>query len=683
MGRLVGVLALLGLFACGDDDGMTEVDASMPIDAEPDAPEVDAFVPPPDPLPVDPSFEEDYVGEAASIVTTLRETYAPRYGWLRYVERNMPLVPLAEFGALHPQPGEPHQLRDQLAIDAVEWTAGELPEGARSVHFSFVVGDPQLVDQDSPALQPKNNSGGLPAFRPWGEMVPHLGDALLRSASAFHEQRPLDYVFVVGDVIENAQENELEWALALLEGGTISTDSGDRDDVSPGANNDAYDPFVAAGLPAGVPWINVIGNHDVLVNGNFPPGLIREVNATPAALEALTPLLSLVGLTLPGNGTDATHRGWFAPEARPIFNIEPATFELAQLPYRAQDYRALREATVPADPARDTLDICTYLERTATSPGTPSGHGISAEALANCRAIQDLDPTAPAGGWFVVDVGPALRVIALALGPVEGGAEGILARPFAGCEVAGEPCRDDPRYDQIAFLDAELARAADDGVAVLVMSHQSSGDIVVEPALASYRSFIEDDPLLLDIWNRWVPTPVDPIDAVGFRSRLAQSGVVIAHLAGHNHRHQVRAICANGEALDASAARCAAGTEGETGYWEITTTGIVDFPHQGRFLEIVHVGDGLGALYLTALDARMAPGSFTERARFVSRAFLAATTGDDGGLGDVLDRNVLLPFRIPASVEAAWSEAELDETLASETTLREPAGSAVVHPIWE
>ncbi len=692
MTRLVGawwVCALCFGFGCGDDDSGAMMDAGADAvvvdDGGADA-SVDAFVEPPDPLPQDPAFDDAYTGVGDErIVTTLSETYAPRFGWELYVERNLPRVPLEEYGVLHPQPGEPHMVRDQLALPAgvtIDWTPGALPDAARSALHTFVFGDPQIVDVDSPSLQPKNNAGGLPAYRPWGEIIPQMGDALMRAANAFHEQYALDAVIVVGDAIENAQENELDWFLTSMNGGEIQTDSGSRDDVVPGPGNDAYDPFVAAGVPDGVPWVNIAGNHDVLVNGNFPPGLITAVNDSPEAIAALSPLLRVVGLTLPNHSTGTEHRGYLVPENRAMFVVDTEAFDLSQIQYRAAEFRGIPAAEVEADPARATVDICSYVAAHRDATGLPAGHGFPDDGGA-CEARIADDPTAPAAGWFTWDVTPVLRVVALALGPVEGGAEGILARPPIGCMVGGEPCRDDPRYDQIAFLETELERAASENVGVIVMSHQSSQDIVTEPALNSYRSFIEDNELLIGIWNDWVPTPNEPMSAPAFRRLLASSGVVVAHLAGHNHRHQVRAICANGTFLDGSGdGRCAPGADDETGYWEVTTTGAVDFPHQGRFFEVVHVGGTLGAIYLTVQDMRLPADSLTRRGRFISRAYLASTRGDQGGLAEADDRNLLLPFVLNDGVAAAWTAAELRDEVASETVLAGDAGSLDVHPVF-
>lgn len=679
--RLTACLAaLLLLVACDEDP--------EPMDAGGGDAGVDAGPPPPiDELPVDPSFDESYAGDRAAVVTTLVETLAPRYGYAEYVdELSRSRVPLDEFGATHPQPGEPHLLRDQLALpsglEADGWTAGGLPPETRSVHFSFVIGDPQFVDQESPSLVAKNAGLGFPAFRPHGEFVPALADGLIRAANLFHDRYPLDMVFAVGDQLENAQRNEMDWFLTIMAGGEMTTDTGARDDVVAGPNNDAYDPFVAEGVRADIPWVAVLGNHDVLVNGNFPPGLIREANESPEALAALDMVLSVTGATLPGISTAAMHPAFYPNEERPAFTITPSTFELDLLPYRDVSLRRLRPGAIEADPERAWVDACELTEMTAAAGGLPAMHGYQADDVAQCETIRDQDPTAPAGGWFVMDLVPgALRLIALSLGPVEGGSDGILARPPTGCMAEGAPCRDNPEYDQIAFLETELARAETDEVALIVMSHQSSADIVTEPALNSFLPLLGDNQTVLEIWNRWIPAPNEPMSATEFRQLLASNGHVLAHIAGHNHRNQIRAVCADGTFFDDASPRCAAGAGGQTGYWELTTAAIVDWPHQARFMEVVHVGGRLGGIYLTSQDPRIPDGALLENGRFIARAWNVARNGNSPRGGDDVDRNVLLPFVLPETVGSAWDAATLDDELASETVLTESAGTMPSLPV--
>ena len=131
-----------------------------------------------------------------------------------------------------------------------------------------------------------------------------------RSASTFRPQEALDHagarrrrcarsnrehpqaVFVTGDIVDNAQANELDTALAVLDGGARATPTPARPATTGVQEADNPDPFYyrpdndaprhpgrarrraarrsrAAGLDA--PWYPVLGNHDVLAQGEVPP----------------------------------------------------------------------------------------------------------------------------------------------------------------------------------------------------------------------------------------------------------------------------------------------------------------------------------------------------------------------------------------------------------------------------
>ena len=629
-------LSALWLAACGSDavpathaDSAAAADAPKPdttaadaagADLAADAPaEVSPTPASPDPLAADPTFDTKYAPLADQAVTTLLEVLRPMYGYLPYLDaERRPRVPAAEFGLVRGQPGEPHQLRDQLALPAdltpTGWMAGQLPTGTRSALYGFIFTDCQMTDSESPALVAKNKVMGAPAFREHGALIPQLLDALIRTANHFAQKRPFDVVFSLGDALEDTQQNELDWWQTLVNGGTVSPDSGARDDVVPGPGNDANDPFTAQGFAKGTPWIEAIGNHDILVNGNFPAGLIADANAAPDINAALQAKISGLGLSLPGVGTASVHPAFYPPALRGEFRVRMDAFDPKQLPDMKTEVSQLQPKEIPTDPGRVALGHCGFIARNQDAAGLPAGHGFSQQNVSDCT------------GWFTYEPVPglALRIVSLDFGPVEGGSQGILTRPHVNGELDQQKAYD-PRWDQIAFLDAELAKAAQDHVALIVLSHQPSDSLVTSSLLTMFENLIEDSPVLLDLWHKWVGVPVEALDTVPFRQKLAASPNVIAHFCGHTHHNAIAAICPDGTALAADqAGRCKPGTAGETGYWEITSAAVADFPHQGRLFEAVHVAGRRAALYLTVLDARIPPGSFAELGRFISRAVLAA-----------------------------------------------------------
>ena len=183
----------------------------------------------------------------------------------------------------------------------------------------------------------------------------------MRSLNALHPQALVE----TGDLIDNAQANELQEALAVLRGGRVDPNSGApgyqgvqaasnadpyyyRPDVDPprhqGLLAEAERPFVSPGLEA--PWYPVLGNHEISVLGNLPP--------TPQTQAIATGGRKLV--TLSAQAQQLARAGLFSPAV-----VRRAL--LHGLPGRA--------VPVPADPRRRELSVGQILR---TLRGA-SGHG--------------------------------------------------------------------------------------------------------------------------------------------------------------------------------------------------------------------------------------------------------------------------------------------------------------------
>lgn len=154
----------------------------------------------------------------------------------------------------------------------------------RRIARLLVMSDLHVIDDESPERDAALDAPEDPfrsAARPQDAWTCRIANAAVRTANRMHADDPFDRVVVDGDTVDDAQANELAWALGVLKGGApIACDSGAPDDPTPGPANDPKDPFVPEGLRA--PWTWVTGNHDVLVQGTFPATPAEDVRARGA-----------------------------------------------------------------------------------------------------------------------------------------------------------------------------------------------------------------------------------------------------------------------------------------------------------------------------------------------------------------------------------------------------------------
>lgn len=440
-------------------------------------------------------------------------------------------------GVLRTGPGEP--LRDRTDLLG----SRTAPAPGRSLATVAQLTDVHVRDTASPARVPFLDRLGVPftpIFRP---QEPLTLQALAAATRTVNDLGP-DLTVVTGDLADNAQQNELDAAIATLRGGRVrpfdartlqGADNADpffyRPDVDPprepGLLADARRPFAAPGLRG--PVAVLPGNHDLLVGGEvlatdalravavgdrrlvtpdpeFARTIPRDADAAQAAVNDLLAAGRLPGTTA-AVAPDPTRRLLTGDET--VRRLAAAGLAGGG-PGGAAAGRIDRErATDPSGPDR-TAGL-----RTAT--GNPAGSALRADAIR--------------------DVGPAVRVVLLD--------EVARGGPDVGAVDAA----------QLALLDRALATAG----------------------------------------RRWVLVAFhDPLDRTpngrAIQDRLARAPRVLATIGGDTHRDRIRPV------------RTAAG-----GYWSLTTSALADWPQQGRALRVRETAGGGAVLETWKLDTAPDP----------------------------------------------------------------------------
>ena len=350
----------------------------------------------------------------------------------------------------------------------------ELKRVIRIAHMS----DTHLVDEQSPARFTEIDLVEPCAWRPHESYAAQLLDGVVRSINGIHAGgRQVDLLLHTGDACDNAQGNELQWFITVMDGGVVDPLTGPDDRpnwLRPPPSLDPHAPFVAQGVyqrgvhgqAASIPWYMVFGNHDAFAVGVLPiiDWYTRRVAPLPLADNrpgiVLPIVLDPVGSLAYGHMTPA-HPGPPWPLNRPSY-VQPN-----------------------AD--RAFFDKPTLVEAMLNSQTDPTGHGFGASAGMKT--------------WYSVSPVPGLRLIGLDTTDAVAPIPGLLYHQGAISATQGQ------------FLRNELASAARRGELVVIASHHPSG----------YLSILQGSSLT-------GPT---------LRGLLGSYPNVVLHLAGHSHSNRV------------------------------------------------------------------------------------------------------------------------------------------------
>ncbi|MBK5305202.1 MAG: TIGR03767 family metallophosphoesterase [Frankiaceae bacterium] len=303
--------------------------------------------------------------------------------------------------------GEPFRVRDELGTKA---KSGR--EARRREVLSFAqLTDIHVVDAQSPArveyLDRYNDGPGAPlifgaAYRAHEFLTTQVADSIVAAVAQVGvgpaAGRPLTFAICTGDNNDNCQGNELQWQIAVLNGTPLTPTSGDPKTFEGVAdqNADTYDehywhpdgtpvgktddnprrvfgfpvvkglldaatrPFTPQGI--GMPWYTCYGNHDGLVQGNFPQSF-QLSNAATGPLKVFT---------LPaGVSPDELQRG--DPAAGAAVAVAPAR-------------------VVTADASRKVVTRTETVKQHFTSGGVPLGHGYTSKNVTDGTAYYTFDP---------------------------------------------------------------------------------------------------------------------------------------------------------------------------------------------------------------------------------------------------------------------------------------------------
>ncbi len=308
-------------------------------------------------------------------------------------------------------PGEPHVVRTDLGV-----IPGTRRAARRRPLLTFAhLTDVHVVDVQSPMrveyLDRYEDGAGGPglfgaAYRPQEMLTAHVAEAMVQAVNRVGvgpvTGAPLAFALQTGDNVDNAQHNETRWNIDVLDGAAVRPDSGDLtrfegvDDIDPlwydvhywhphgtppGASDDlprtaygfpvvpglldaARRPFQASGLA--MPWYTAFGNHDSLVQGNFPATL-QLTQVAEGALKLVSPPA--------GSSQDDLLRALQGDYAGFLAS-------LAATPY-------VRPVT--PDPERRVLGRAEIVEEHFTTLGTPQGHGFTEQNRADGTAYYTFD----------------------------------------------------------------------------------------------------------------------------------------------------------------------------------------------------------------------------------------------------------------------------------------------------
>ena len=423
---------------------------------------------------------------------------------------------------------------------------------ARLLHF-FAMTDIHITDKESPAqaVYYGYRWGMISGYSPAMLYSTQFLDAAVQTVNVLHIEKPFDFGIFLGDGINSGQYNELRWYIDVLDGKTITPDSGVKDDPVPGPLNDYQDTYKAAGLNKTIRWYQVLGNHDHFWMGLYPPG--------DSLRNALT---NTTILNLGNIFTDPLRinsRGYYmgAIDGRTPYGDVTGAGPVSDFPSGSP--------TVPADPNRRFLSRTAWIGEFFNTTSDPAGHGFNQSDVTTGFACYAFEPRS--------DI--PIRVIVL---------DDTQRDDDPANSSTGHGSLDKERYD---WLVQELERGQAEGKLMIIAAHIPIGFERETSGLGSLMT-----------WSSYAAVS-EPV----LIARLHRYPNLLLWVSGHRHLNNVTAL----KSPDPD--------HPELGFWEVETASLREFPQQFRTFEIVRNNDNTVSILATDIDPAVGEGSPAAKSR--------------------------------------------------------------------
>ncbi|MGK3200965.1 TIGR03767 family metallophosphoesterase [Amycolatopsis sp. MEPSY49] len=424
--------------------------------------------------------------------------------------------------------------------------------------------DLHITDTESPArfeyLHPFIGS----AHRPQEALGTVATSALVERVNSVRQGpftgRPFDLMVTTGDNTDNHELIELDWFLKVLNGGSVTPNSGDPnayEGVQSSGNDEYWNPSIpgvgddysAKGFPqlpglleAGmktftapgldVPWFCTFGNHDDSIVGSLPAQI-------PGIDAWYTGRYKVIGKdeTTAKKLADAINNGSSVPVSE-LFGgsgtIREVTPDARRRPFDTGEF------------------VRAHLDSANTGPG-PVGHGFGS-ANADGKNV-----------YYTFRIAPGITGISLDTTTDAGFADGSIGLAQYNWVEATLKRGSSTYYD---FFGRKVTHSVTDEL-FLLFSHHTSGTMT---------NLLPDSRHLLD----------PRLNGDAFVALLKRFPNVLAWVNGHTHLNKITPH---------------AGNTPQQGFWEINTASHIDFPQHARIVEVADNADGTLSLFTTLIEA--------------------------------------------------------------------------------